>query len=385
MTKDKRRSPAKGNAKKTKKQPMQITWETARLYVIFLGIIVALAFVITLSLHAFVYGGHVVVMYVDGHPVTRDEFVFHMRQERPNVSNYFFMHHNTDLNRESWTQEYGGARPDDMLRQRAAHSVTETKTIQILALENGISDDISYQAMQRERLQLNRERRTAFEAGEVLYGVVEFVPMTHYLQVMSNFRGRVHEVLASEYVFVTEQQLRDFYQEHYDFYNTDGNITIAELFIPYMAPGREPTTMVQRTFEEAWELISDIYGRLQNGAEFNELATTYMGEPPFEGVLAAESGRGRMVGSQSRLVQAASGLSDGEFTQPFENGFGFSILKIIDSATMVSTPFEEAIQYMYPIIMEQSVEEFLRQRAEHAEVVIRDFVFHRVRVPRHGH
>ena len=372
-----------GHAKKTNKQSVPITWKTAKPYAIVSGVVLVLAVAVTLLLHGFVYGGHVVVMYVDGHPVTRDELIFHMRMERSNVSNYFFMHHEVNLNRESWTQEHGGERPDVMLRQRAKDSVTEAKTVQILALENGISNDISYQAMQRERLELNEERRAAFEAGEVLYGVVEFVPMTHYLQVMSNFRVRVHEVLAGEYVSVTEQQLRDFYQAQYYFYNTDGNITIAELFIPYLDRGMEPTEMVRKTFDEAWALISDIYDRLQEGEDFNELAMTYTGELPFEGVLAAESGRGRMVGSLSRMVHAAYGLSDGEFTQPFENGFGFSILKMIDSATEVNIPFEEAVQYMYPIIMEHNVEEFLRQRVEHAEVVVRDFVFSRVRIPGH--
>lgn len=379
MKKGTGRSPAK----KAKRQRPQITWKAARPFVILSGVVVILALVITLALYGYVYGGHVVVMYVDGHPVTRDEFVFHMRMERSNVSNYFFMHHNVDLNRESWTRAHGGERPDDMLRERARHSVTETKTIQILALENGISNDISYQAMQQERLELNRERRAAFEAGEVLYGVVEFVPMTHYLQVMSNFRTRVHEVLANEYALVTEEQLRDFYEEHYSFYNTDGNITIAELFIPYMVESGEPTTTVHKTFDEAWELVSEIYDMLQDGADFNELAMTYTGELPFEGVFAAESGRGRMVGSQARFIQAAAGLSEGEFTQPFENGFGFSILKMIEAETMVNVSFEEAIQYMYPIIMEHNIEELLRQRAENAEVVVREFAFNRVRIPGH--
>jgi len=370
----------KKNSKDNKKRAEKPKRSKAKLYVIVSCIVLAVALVCALILYAFVYGGHVVVMYVDGFPITRNELSFHMSMEKQNVSNYFFLHHNANLNRDSWTRQYGGQRPDAVLRERAAERAAEAKTLQILALEHGISDDISYKAMQRERRELNRERRAAFEAGEVLYGVVEFVPMTHYLQVMSNFRVKVHEIL-SDSVVVEDRQLREMYERYYDVYNHDYNISIAELFIPYILPGRETEGRQQRDFDQARDSIWEIYRRLTDGEDFYTLSEEFTGEPPFEGTLGAGGGHGRSVGSLALLTDMALELSVGEFSQPFENGFGFSIVKLLDSGVEVTMSFEEAVEFLFPIALENNIDDFLRKRTENAQVVINEFVFITVGVP----
>jgi len=318
---------------------------------------------------------------VDEHPVTRNELRFHMSMEKTNVINYFFMTHDANLNTGSWTREYGGERPDTVLRERAVQRVTEAKTLQILALEHGISTDISYRGMQRERTTLNRQRRAAFEAGEVLYGIVEFVPMTYYLQVMSNFRSGVHEALANDHVVVEEQQVRDMFDEYYDVYNNEENFRIAELFIAYLPPGMPASDLAQLSYAQAERLMWEIYQRLLDGEDFDEISLTYTGDLPIEGTLAAGSGAGRTTGSTAMLVHHAATLGDGEFSRPFENGFGFSIIKMLDSAAQVETSYEEAFNFLFPIVMERNIDEYLSRRTENANVVINSFVFNKVGVP----
>jgi hypothetical protein len=302
--------------------------------------------------------------------------------ERSGVMNYFFTNHNVDLNTASWSGSYGGERPEELLRERTVSRVAEAKTLQVLALDHGVSDDISWQRMETDMELLNRMRREQFEAGVVLYGVVEFNPMTFFLQTQSNFRQQVFEEVSGVDVTVEEQQVYDLFRQYYHVYNNHDNVHIYELFIPYLPPNVEATEWAYLTQEEAHSRIWDIYEELMGYGDrvdqefFREFAREATGEPPVEHILGIT--HGRAVGSELRILLHVENMNENEISTPFHGDFGFSVFKMIDTQMEVNRSFEEVYAYLFNIIMEQNFDEFLIEQVEEAEISIRYLVFNSI-------
>jgi peptidyl-prolyl cis-trans isomerase SurA len=110
---------------------------------------------------------------------------------------------------------------------------------------------------------------------------------------------------------------------------TKGLIQVAHIMIMHQ-PGEKKNISAKKTIEE--QKIDEIYEKLQNGEQFDDLARRYSqdqtsrnqgGElPPFG------------VGSRQRMVpefeqMAFSLAKDGDYTQPFETDYGWHIIKRI--------------------------------------------------------
>ena len=367
-------------ARKRPNKKERILNKKRRKRIFFIAGAVVLAVLISFTmLRIFVYGRDVVVMYVGGYPVTREELQFHMSMEKTNVSNYFHQTHGVNLSGKSWHREYDGERPIEILRERGVQSVTDAKTLQIMALEYGVTSDISFVSMKEGMEEVNEQRKQQLEEGEILYGVVEFNALTYYHQVMGNFRTKVFEIVKGAEVFADERRIQDLYEENYYIYNNDENITIAELFVPYLPYGEQPTDTVTLSQDEAYELIVYIHEELLAGADFDAICEEYTGELPLESTLNYNSTN--LGGTLQLILYHTEDLQPGEFSLPFQNGFGFSILKLLADMVEVSMPFEEAYTYLAEIALEESFDTFLEQKARAAEISIRPLRYAGVNMP----
>jgi hypothetical protein len=95
------------------------------------------------------------VATIDGHTVTRDELIFHMRR----------------LARTDASQQ---------LETRALEEIWRDKTTLILAQEQGLVDSVDYADFLTDLADENDARAKAIAAGEPVYGVTEFSPEEYY-------------------------------------------------------------------------------------------------------------------------------------------------------------------------------------------------------------
>lgn len=86
-------------------------------------------------------------------------------------------------------------------------------------------------------------------------------------------------------------------------------------------------------------IINFVYDKLKQGANFDSLAAKYTERPGFQ----AKAGHyGLQPVSSSTLAKKAFDLNEGEFTEPFENGNGYSIVKLFSKDPARLKTFEEA-------------------------------------------
>jgi len=130
------------------------------------------------------------VAAVDGHPVTRDELIFHMRRLAPAVRN-----------------EMGDTADDaaviGRLRERALAEAEKDKVLLLLAEERGLIDSVDHEDFLAEVRAENKRRAESARRGEVVYGVTEFSPEEYYTKRLTDLTTALKNALP-----VTDAEVR---------------------------------------------------------------------------------------------------------------------------------------------------------------------------------
>ena len=138
------------------------------------------------------------VASIDGHPVTRDELLFHMRRVAPTVQN--------ELRNErrlqgaiDWTTPVGDRTALDLLASRALDQIWRDKATLILAEKRGLSIPIDHEAFLEQLADENEHRADAVARGETVYGVTEFSAEEYYSHRLTEVTTVLKERLSADH------------------------------------------------------------------------------------------------------------------------------------------------------------------------------------------
>jgi hypothetical protein len=333
-------------------------------------VIAAVAAMVYLLLYLFFIDDNAVVMKVDGYPVTRVEFQFYMNMKKPDVESYFHQKFGVSANGDFWKHKFKGEQPFEMLMNKTKQAVIEDKTLEVSALEHGLTKDISFAGMLKSMAQVNKVRADNFAKGKTEYGVIEFTRLTYYFQMVSDLKTKLESKLEGKEVVVTENQVRSLYDSKYSTYNNNNNIKVAELHIPYLPDGQQANKNVTLSRQDAYNIMADIRDQLSKGQDFNALCLKYTNAKATE-VILNDNEAVNSASTEGLLLQYAFKVPAGGYSQPFESGFGFSILKIIGTGVSVNTSYSDAYQGLYNTVLDRNFMAYLAQRAEKANTVIK--------------
>jgi|GEM_PF-5301469 len=337
------------------------------------------ALIVLLSVFLPLYSDVAVVMEVNGLPVTREEFQFHMKMVKKQVESYFWLEHIANSSEIGfWEGTFGEERenPLALLRETAQESAIRSKALQSLAIQYGITTNVDFGRIRGTMEEVNVRRRAAFEAGEVLYGPVEFEFLSYWLEMESNFESQLEDKMKEQgAIAVTDEEVRARYEWYYHEFHNDNSFTASELHIPYLPVGMEKNEDVELTVDEAYEQIVEVYNLLIGGADFEGICEQYTRDIPYEFTMDWEAA---FTGSKAEIIRRASSLAEGEYSEPYENGFGFSILKMVQTRVAVDIDLEEAYSALYSAQMSENYRAYLDNRTQEAEVTVHSLVYNRV-------
>lgn len=154
------------------------------------------------------------VLFVNRQPVSAEEFVWFMRQERAGVFQFVKAKFNLDYGTNFWDRKLSGGTPRALLRQRTVERIAREKVQQLLFRELGLVEDIGYASFVKNLERLNRERESAARQGQVIYGPVRYTQLQYYAHWMAGLRLRATEQLAQGRWDVSDGQVRDFYERN---------------------------------------------------------------------------------------------------------------------------------------------------------------------------
>lgn len=159
--------------------------------------------------------------------------------------------------------------------------------------------------------------------------ILQARPLFHELVFRRYFTGKL-----AEDIVVSEEEARNFYEEHPNRFKTGHQYLISQITVQ-----DNDSEKAEATIQEAWE-------KLQKGQSFEDVAVEYS-----EDQYSDNKG---LVGWVSRPSnpdrdRIMISLQNGEFSEPFETSRGYMILYRQDNREPQTRPFEEVKH----IIMEQ--------------------------------
>ena len=98
------------------------------------------------------------------------------------------------------------------MKKKALDECIRIKIQQILASENGIIQDISYEIFLKNLQLENKRRKNASESKQVIYGPKEMTELTYFNYVFSNMIIRLKNQLADKQFKVNEDRISAYYQ-----------------------------------------------------------------------------------------------------------------------------------------------------------------------------
>ena len=121
---------------------------------------------------------------------------------------------------------------------------------------------------------------------------------------------------------INEDKLREYWEANKEKFQWPDRVEYAEIFV------------------KSDSLAQEIYKLLKNGEEFDSLAAKYTERPGFK---EKHGYHGIKPVLDNALSQKADQLKEGEFSEPFKNSNGYSIVKLIKKHQAGLKTFEEAL------------------------------------------
>ncbi|WP_460062770.1 peptidylprolyl isomerase [Streptomyces sp. YKOK-I1] len=179
------------------------------------------------------------VATVDGHPVTRDELLFHMRRLAPTVQNELRTRYSL-VGTPSWTAEAGGRSALQWLEDRALKEIRHDKTLLVLAKEQGLVDSVDHRALLADLADENDSRAQAMAAGRTVYGVGRFTAEEYYTHRLTALTTALEQRLAKGAdapLKVTDAEVRRAFDADRDDWSADATTyTYSRLVVPVGGP-----------------------------------------------------------------------------------------------------------------------------------------------------
>lgn len=163
----------------------------------------------------------------------------------------------------------------------------------------------------------------------LLTEAVEYLPAKYpqFAELMDEYRNgilifKLQEEEVWNKIQLDENKLRDYWEKNKEKFQWPDRVEYAEIFV------------------KSDTLANEIYKMLKAGEEFDSLAAKYTERPGFKEKFGKH---GIKPVLDNALSQKADQLQEGEFSEPFKNTNGYSIVKLIKKHPAGLKTFEEAL------------------------------------------
>lgn len=175
------------------------------------------------------------VASLDGHAVTRDELLFHMRRLAPTVQNELRNQYHLQ-GAVDWTTPAGDRTALQRLVTRALDEIWRDKTTLVLAKEQGLVDSVDHEDFLAELAGENKRRAEAIARGETVYGVAEFSAEEYYTHRLTELTTSLQKRLsadADDPLWVTDAEVRQAFDADRDAWSANATTyTYSKLVVP---------------------------------------------------------------------------------------------------------------------------------------------------------
>jgi hypothetical protein len=299
------------------------------------------------------------VASVDGHAVTRDELLFHMRRLTPAVQN--------ELRNEyhlrgaiDWTAKAGDKTALQRLETRALDEIRRDKATLILAKEQGLIDSVDHADFLAELTDENRARDKAIANRETVYGLARFAPEEYYSHRLTELTTTLKERLggdAGDPLWVTDADVRRAFDADRDAWSANATTyTYSTLVVPTSdgAPADHAAGLQRRV------------------AAADRLAQVAAREPGARLTTATYDGGGS-TGPNAHdqdLTSVLSKLAPGQISAPVTGTGQITYYELDDKSLDTEAALAEYSRRIRQSLVEEKFDRFLQRRVDDGHIEV---------------
>ncbi|TDC90917.1 hypothetical protein E1292_43200 [Nonomuraea deserti] len=325
-----------------------------RAAVLFAGVCAVLAALLLTGAVLSQRGGE--VASVDGHAVTRDELLFHMRRLAPSVQNELRNRYHLQ-GAVDWNARAGDRSALQRLTARALDEIERDKTALILAKEQGLIDSVDHAGFLAELAAENERRAEAVTRGEVVYGLREFSPDEYYSHRLTELTTRLEQRLstvAGGPLQVTDADVRRAFDADPDAWSANATTyAYAKLVVP-VPDGASAGYLagLQRRVDAA-DRLADLAGR----------------EPGARLTKATHQGGGSAAHEQD-LMAVLGELAPGGISAPVEGGGQVTYYELTSRSVDEDAAFAEYARRIRQSLIEKKFGAYLQRRVDDRGITV---------------
>jgi hypothetical protein len=306
--------------------------------------------------------GHAVVALIDGEPLTLAEFQLSLAVNRAKVSAYFHSKYGASTDAEFWTANYEGEVPLDKLRQDALADAVASKMPQIVAKENQIITDISYEGF-LNRLHAENERRARAKRDKaVIFGPVRYSKADYYHIVNSNTAGELKKALHWQSRF-PEEELEGYYQANKERYKKQDLIELLK---------------ISATGEQAKEILKLMKEDIDRGMGAEAAASKYAADANFE-YLSMDADTARSDALVHPILHTkVTDLTEGGITDVFQENGAYILARCIKRSPAGYLQFHEVKEAIISHLGAQAYDRMIDERIRDADVAVNTETYQRI-------
>lgn len=156
--------------------------------------------------------GYSCFMEVGDHEISKEEYALLAYDNIARTAREYGAKEGIDVNAPGfWEQKRDCVSPMDRVRELTDGEAVRQKGIQILAKENGIIDEIGYEAFLKQYQEESEQRKQMKEEGKVLYGPLELSVSQYYSYRQSQLEQALEEFAEQKIVTIGEEELKAYY------------------------------------------------------------------------------------------------------------------------------------------------------------------------------
>lgn len=303
--------------------------------------------------------GYSCFMEVGDYEISKEEYALLAYDNIARTAREYGAKEGIDVNAPGfWEKKADGVSPMDRVRELTDGEAVHQKGIQILAKENGIIDEIGYEAFLKQYQEENKQRKQMKEEGKVLYGPLELTVSQYYSYRQSQLEQALEEFAEQKIVTIGEEELKEYYpvvkqkEEKKNFQ--------AELSLVFFEDaGEDQTAAVERCISDHG--ISDMLPELLIKETKVSASLEHMT------VNTLELGKENLL--LDRVVQAIQGLEAGAVTPAIEYTDGMIAVIAVDSKEYVPFgSYETERDYVEYLLREKKAREYIADEIGGLEV-----------------
>ncbi len=288
------------------------------------------------------------VAAIDGHAVTRDELLFHMRRLAPEVQNEYQL-------RGDWT-----ATALQRLTTRALDEIWRDKTMLVLAKEHGLVKSVEHSDFLAEAAAENERRAKAIARGETVYGIAKFSPEQYYTHRLTELRTSLTQRLSAEAddpLWVTADDIRRAFDADREAWSANATryaYTKLVVALPDGAPADYAAGLQRRV------------------AAAGRLADVAAREPGAKLTTATHDG-GATTGQSARdqdLVAVLSRLAPGQISAPVTDTHQITYYELDGKTVDEAAAFAEYSRRIRQSLIGKKFDEFLQRRVKDSAIEV---------------